>query len=218
MPFRIRHFFIIALLHGSVSSSLAVEPAETPEAQTEEPGVVIEDSPASFLPVLESLEAGAFEKADRELSKRVRFLQEALERDWLVSDGEPPLLQSLIVSYYLKIALGDGQGVIAIYDYLLEDLGYSDPQVLGMSIARLKKAAEDNPAAYRKTVVALARMTWKFRDLQQRDADLIRQRVQRRKELQQRLQAAEQHWAEQATKSTTPPQQPDSAPPPPADG
>lgn len=130
--------------------------------------IIIRLVPAgSFEKVVQLLEENKLAEADRLLDERINFLKKARSSKWQVLDGEPPLLQSLLVSSRLKIARGDYDAVLEIFDYLTTEFDLSHPTALARTIAGQTARAKRSPERFRESVVKMAQLTWMFRLFQQ---------------------------------------------------
>ena len=160
----ISRLLLIALLMATQADA----PADTGEKREPSQKVVIKTVPAdSFEKVVHLLEKDKLVQADQLLDKRIGFLKKAKENDWQVRDGEPPLLQSLLLSSRLKIALSDYDGVMDNFEYLSENFKLSHPAILARTLASQSVRAKKDPELFKDKLVKMARVTWFFRVFQQ---------------------------------------------------
>ncbi len=143
-------------------------PAEDAAPKPVQSRAIIRTVPAdSFEKVVHLLEKNKLKQADVLLDKRIEFLKNARANNWEVQDGEPPLLQSLLLSSRLKIALGDYEGVMSVFDYITGEIGFSHPTILARTIANQTVRAHRDPELFKQKLVKMAQMTWMFRVFQQ---------------------------------------------------
>ena len=143
-------------------------PGEAAPPKPTQEKVVINTVPAdSFEKVVHLLEKNKLKEADKLLDRRINFLKTARANNWDVRDGEPPLLQSLLLSSRIKIALQDYDGVMKTFEFVSGDLGFSHPTVLARTIANQTLIAQRDPKLFHQKLVKMAQITWLFRIFQQ---------------------------------------------------